>query len=125
MAKSLNNLAVLLRATSRLAEAEPLYRRALAIREKSLGPEHPDVAVGLNNLAVLLRATNRLAEAAPLYRQVLQILAEFRHRTGHAHPHFRTAINNYATLLSAMGLSEAEILARLRSVREGEPDESA
>ena len=120
-----NNLAVLLRATSRLAEAEPLYRRALAIREKSLGPEHPDVAVGLNNLAVLLRATNRLAEAAPLYRQVLQILAEFRHRTGHAHPHFRTAINNYATLLSAMGLSEAEILARLRSVREGEPDESA
>ena len=83
------------------------------------------MAIGLNNLAVLLRATNRLAEAEPLYRQVLQIFAEFRHRTGHEHPHFRTVINNYAGLLSAMGLSEAEILARLRSAIESEPKESA
>lgn len=35
-------------------EAEPLFTRALAIREKALGPEHPDVASSLNNLAVLL-----------------------------------------------------------------------
>lgn len=35
----------------RLTEAEPLYRRALAIQEKALGPEHADVAVSLNNLA--------------------------------------------------------------------------
>ena len=50
--------------------AEPLYRRALAIDEKSLGPEHPKVATNLNNLAELLRAINRLAEAAePLYRR--------------------------------------------------------
>jgi Tfp pilus assembly protein PilF len=50
-------------------EAEPLYRRALAIDEKSLGPEHPNVAIRLNNLAELLSATNRLAEAEPLYRR--------------------------------------------------------
>jgi tetratricopeptide (TPR) repeat protein len=76
---------LLLRATNRLAEAEPLFRRALAIDEKSFGPEHPNVARGLNNLAVLLRATNRLAEAEPLFRQALRILAEFGHRTGHEH----------------------------------------
>jgi len=35
------------------AEAEPLYRRALAIVEKALGPEHPNVAASLNNLAEL------------------------------------------------------------------------
>ena len=51
MAISLNNLAALLRATNRLAEAEPLYRRALAITEKSFGPERPAVAIRLNNLA--------------------------------------------------------------------------
>ena len=28
----------------RYAEAEPLYRRSLEIREKQLGPDHPDVA---------------------------------------------------------------------------------
>ena len=35
------------------AKAEPLYQRALAIREKTLGPEHPDTANSLNNLAAL------------------------------------------------------------------------
>ena len=49
--------------------AEPLYRRALAIDEKSFGPDHPNVAIGLNNLALLFRDTNRLAEAEPLYRE--------------------------------------------------------
>ena len=36
-------------------------RRALAIDEKSFGPEHPNVASDLNNLAGLLQATNRLS----------------------------------------------------------------
>ena len=122
MATSLNNLAGLLRDTNRLAEAEPLYRRALAITEKSFDPDHPNVATNLNNLAGLLRTTNRLAEAEPLYRQALRILAEFGHRMGHEHPHFRTAINNYAGLISAMGLSQDAIAARVRSAIEGEPE---
>ena len=33
-----NNLALLLQATNRLSEAEPLMRRALAINEKSYAP---------------------------------------------------------------------------------------
>ena len=37
----LNNLAVLLQATNRLAEAEPLDRRALAIDEESMAPTTP------------------------------------------------------------------------------------
>ncbi len=36
--------ALLYRAQGHYAEAEPLYRRALAIWEKALGPEDPDVA---------------------------------------------------------------------------------
>ena len=37
-------------------DAEPLYKRALAIREETLGPRHPDVAGSLNNLALLLHS---------------------------------------------------------------------
>ena len=66
MAIQLNNLAQLLQATNRLAEAEPLIRRALAIDEKSYRADHPDFAVRLNNLASLLQDTDRLAEAEPL-----------------------------------------------------------
>ena len=48
-------------------------RRALAIDEKSYGPDHPNVATALNNLAGLLEETNRLAEAEPLMRRALAI----------------------------------------------------
>ena len=41
-ATGFSDLALLLRATNRMAEAEPLYRRALAIDERSYGPDHPD-----------------------------------------------------------------------------------
>src|ERR1700724_958308 len=54
-------------------QPEALMRRALAIDEKSYGPEHPHVAIDLNNLAKLLMATNRLAEAEPLMRRALVI----------------------------------------------------
>ncbi len=53
MAVSLNNLAERDRAQGKYAEAEPLNKRALAIMEKALGPEHPGVATSLNNLALL------------------------------------------------------------------------
>jgi hypothetical protein len=46
--------------------AESLYRRALAIREKALGPDHLDVAATLNHYAALLRKMNRAAEADAL-----------------------------------------------------------
>ena len=59
VATHLHNLAVLLQTTNRLAEAEPLYQRALTIDEAAYGPTHPTVAIRLNNLAGLLRATNR------------------------------------------------------------------
>ncbi|CAN0490807.1 unnamed protein product, partial [Scytosiphon promiscuus] len=39
---------------ARFAEAEPLLERSLAIREKVLGAEHPDVARSLNTYAELL-----------------------------------------------------------------------
>jgi len=48
VATSLNNLAELYYIQGQYAKAEPLHKRALAIREKALGPNHPDVATSLN-----------------------------------------------------------------------------
>ena len=116
VAIALNNLAQLLQATNRLAEAEPLMRRALAIDEKSFGPEHPNVAIRLNNLAALLQTTNRLAEAEPLMRRHVVIFLDFTRRTGHEHPHLRDAFGNYAGLLQAMGKSDTEIEATIEGL---------
>ena len=47
-------------------KAEPLYQRALAIREKAQGPEHPDLATPLNNLALLYWNKGDYDKAEPL-----------------------------------------------------------
>ena len=49
------------------------YKRSLAIVEKALGPDHPDVAASLNNLAVLYQHQGRYADAEPLYKRSLAI----------------------------------------------------
>ncbi len=50
-----------------------VHVQALAIQEKALGPDHPDVAIDLNNLAGLLYAEGDYAGAEPLYRRALAI----------------------------------------------------
>ena len=72
----LDNLAALYTVQAKYAEAEPLFRRALAIREKALGPERPEVAKTLDNYAELLRKTNREAEAAKLEARAKAIRAK-------------------------------------------------
>jgi tetratricopeptide (TPR) repeat protein len=72
-ARLLNQLGLLLKTKSLHVQAELFYRRALAMDEASLGPDHPAVARDLNNLALLLQATNRLAEAERSMRRALAI----------------------------------------------------
>ena len=55
------------------AEAIPFAQRALAIREKALGPDHPDVAELLDNLGLLYTGQARYADAEPLYKRSLVI----------------------------------------------------
>jgi tetratricopeptide (TPR) repeat protein len=70
---SLINLAVLYQTTGVHTKAEPLLERALAIREKALGPEHPDFALSLNVLAKLYQSTGAYAKAEPLFERALSI----------------------------------------------------
>jgi tetratricopeptide (TPR) repeat protein len=58
---------------AKLAEAEQLFRRILAMNEAALGPHHPDVASSVNNLAYLLEARGMLDEAEPLFRRALRV----------------------------------------------------
>jgi tetratricopeptide (TPR) repeat protein len=82
------------------ARAEPLYRRALAIDEKTLGPDHPTVATVLSNLAALLQDRGDYAGAEPLLRRALAI---YEKALGLDHPDVATALNNLAALLEEKG----------------------
>jgi hypothetical protein len=49
-------------------------------------------------------------------RRHLAIFLAFQPDTGHAHPHRDAVIKNYATLLTAMGKTEADIIASLTAL---------
>ena len=57
----------------KLDEAVAPIERAIAIYEKSLGPDHPHVATGLNNLARLLHGQGKSKDALALMERVLRI----------------------------------------------------
>ena len=58
------------------SDAELRYQRSLAILERALGPEHPNVAQSLKNYAGLLRETGRGEEAEEMEARVLAIRAK-------------------------------------------------
>jgi tetratricopeptide (TPR) repeat protein len=77
------------------AEAIPLAQRALAIREKALGSDHPDLVETLNNLAYLYHAQGRYAEAEPLFKRSLAIQEKV---LGPDHPDVAGSLNSLGLL---------------------------
>jgi tetratricopeptide (TPR) repeat protein len=109
-ARLMNDLASLLRAKARYAEAEPLFRRALAIDERVFGPDHPALAADLRGLGRLLWRTDQSAEAEGL---LCRALAIDERGLGPDHPAVAADLRIQAGLLRDVNrLAEAEPLYR-------------
>jgi tetratricopeptide (TPR) repeat protein len=81
--------------SGRPAEAEAVFKKSIAILEKTVGPMHPDLAKSLNNLAELYRTENRETEAEPLNQRILAI----RERTlGPDNPEVGKSLYNLALI---------------------------
>src|SRR5208337_978702 len=101
----LNRAGYYLDGRARYAEAEPLFRRALEIREGALGPDH------LNDLGGLLWLQGRFKEAEPLLCRALAIREG---ALGPDHPDTATSLIKLALLRQAQRrLEQAEPLFRL------------
>lgn len=70
---ALTNLGLTLERRGDLSGAEPILRRALQLRERSLGPDHIQVAHALVNLSAMLHLARRDEEAEELVRRALSI----------------------------------------------------
>src|SRR6266566_5753021 len=109
-ARLLNQAAYFLAERAQYSEAEPLYLRALAIREKIFGPDHNFTATSLNNLALLYRHLSRYGESELLYQRALSIREKV---SAPDSPYTASSLNNLATLYRYQGrYSEAEPLYR-------------
>ncbi|MEM7156580.1 MAG: serine/threonine-protein kinase [Myxococcota bacterium] len=107
-------LAIALQRQQKFAEAEDLYRQALVLRERLVGPDHPEVALTRNNLASVLAQQGKPAEAE--FRAALE---SWERSLGPEHSYVLGARHNLATLLSAAGKdaeAELEYRAVLRSM---------
>jgi predicted ArsR family transcriptional regulator len=63
LARALDILARIESQHGKAAEAEALFRRALALRDQVIHVDHPETAEILEHLAALLRKTGRAGEA--------------------------------------------------------------
>lgn len=93
---------------NKFKEAEPLCKRALEIREKCLGPNHPDVAKQLNNLALLCQNQGKYDDVEMYYKRAIEIYAK---SLGPDDPNVAKTKNNLASAyLKQQKYKEAEQL---------------
>jgi tetratricopeptide (TPR) repeat protein len=99
------------------AEAEKLFKRSLAIREKALGPNHPDVATSLDIMASIYAIWGDYAKAEPLYKRSLAIREK---ALGPNHPDVAKSLNSMAIFYGIQGeYAKAEpLFKRSLAIRE-------
>jgi tetratricopeptide (TPR) repeat protein len=117
VARLLNELGFYLKERGRYSDAEPFYERSMAIREKVLGAEHPDLATSLNNLAVLHDYQGQYAKAEPLYQRALAIREK---ALGPEHPDVANSFNCLGAFYTNQGkyAKAAPLYQRALAIRE-------
>ncbi len=109
IAITLNQLAYVLYNLQRYDDAEPLYRRVVAFRRRTMGV-HVQTAQVLNDYASLLLADGRAAESVAMNREALRIR---RRLLGADHPHVAQSLSQIGWALQTDGrYAEAEPLYR-------------
>src|SRR5215470_19768257 len=109
-ARKLYKKAIDLRSAAKCDEALPYFEGALEIRERILGPDHPDVSQAITGLATLHYFKGEYSKAEPLYQRALAIKEK---SLGPEHPDVAHTLNNLAALYSVLGdYAKAEPLMR-------------
>ena len=105
-AEDLDQLAIAMRLGGNLDESRKYTRQALEIRERLLGPEHPEVATSLNNMGVLAREAGDYPAALEYYERARAIRDKVLPPD---HPDLVVSLNNIGALRFAQGIyPEAE-----------------
>jgi len=93
-----------------LAEAEPMHRKALQIRERVLGREHADVARSMHRLGRVLWRRGQLAEAESIAEEGVAIQ---RRMLGNQSLELAMSLNDLSAVLTSRNkLDEAEVILR-------------
>src|SRR3954463_9624850 len=97
-------------------EAEEVFRKALVLAERTLGPEHPDLILLLNDLTRLYLKQSAYAQAEPLLLRLLDL----KRSKGENHPEVATVLATLATVRQGLGRHESaeQLWRRVVEIRE-------
>jgi serine/threonine protein kinase/tetratricopeptide (TPR) repeat protein len=98
----LNNLGGLFEIRGEREAALRMQQEGLALKERALGRDHPDVGISEGNLAVVLTMLGRNQEALEHVDRSIEIL---ENGLGAGHPDLATQLNNRGEILDALGRS--------------------
>lgn len=95
-----NNRGAMRATQGRLRDAVEDIHRAIAAKEKALGPQDADVALSIGNAAIYLDELGETARAAEYAQRAIEILET---TLGLDHPKAAPLLGNYAELLNRLG----------------------
>ncbi|MEM9453473.1 MAG: serine/threonine-protein kinase [Myxococcota bacterium] len=84
-------------------KAQEYYQRALELREKALGPEHPLVAATLDNLGGVYGGRGEYEEAKAYYERAIEL---WERTLGADHPLVASTLNNLGVVYDLQGKYE-------------------
>ena len=112
-----NELGCHLHEVADYAAARAAFERALAIDEKTFGPDHPNVAIRVNNLGMVHKALSDLPAARAAFERAL---ARDEKTFGPDHPNVAIRVNNLGSVYQDMGDLPAARAAFERALAIGE-----
>jgi len=124
LATSWANLGVVLGAMGKGEESLAAYQKALAVREKVLPPDHPDLASAIMNVGIALQENlGRPADAVPYFVRARDML---KGKLGPDHPTLAFALHGHGSARLDLGQAAAAVpdledAYRIRSGKDIDP----
>lgn len=122
LARTLNDLGLLLVSNSKFAQAETALLESRDIAESQLSPQHPNLAASLTALSQLRMEEGQPLRALALIEEALELE---RDAYGDEHPQLLFGHNLRAILLDRLGRSEEALIARQHALAVVEADRDA
>jgi len=87
----------------RYAEAIPIAEQIVEIKEKSFGPDHPDIVTPLGWLAFLYQNAGDYKKAESVYKRAIAICETYKQTMGQDHPGMATLLKNLSWIYRKHG----------------------
>lgn len=127
-ASTMSNLGVMLAQSDRVEEGGDLIRRALDIRRRVLGDEHPDTSLNINNMGMVYFVSGRFDEAETYLQEALEInrriFGEEHQRVAHNLGNLARVALEQGDYPKAVDLQQQALAIRRKNLGDRHPDVS-